>query len=172
MVERSSNLADVLNKFFQPKAKGQSQQEPSVTDLAENPQTGAMVPSLSDAVVAYGLPRSLEGLRQKAGIDITAGSNAIQAIRQTVEQQLNVAHKEVVLTLAQADPTRLHIQTLKSEVQRQMEADSDFTNQLTALVEEIHTLFPALQVALQESQQGVDETLIADADRLARQLFV
>lgn len=167
MAERRANLADTLGKYFQPKSRGQSK-----SLSTEDSQAVDMTTALVDAIVVYVLPRSLEGLRQKAGnVEITATGESIQAIRQTVEQKLKAGHREVLLTLAQADPIELHIQTLRLEVERQIAADPDFATHLATLVNAVHTAVPALQVALHESQVVADEKLIADADRQLRQLF-
>jgi hypothetical protein len=168
MSESLSKLANALGIYFQPKRPTQSVAivEPMVTEPMA-------VPTVVDEIVTYVLPRSLDAVCQKANAQPTAACNtAIQALRQTVQAKLSETHTEVALTLAQSDPTSVHQQVLKAELQRQMEMDASFADRLQALLQQVHEATPALKTALHALHMAPAPTLVAEAERLANQLLV
>jgi hypothetical protein len=159
-------IANMFDRYFPTRVRTQSAN-------ASHPESnGGAMAEVIDAVVAYILPRPFEQLCQKVDSEAIARCQTdIQTLRQTVQDQLKRTHTDVVLTLAQSDPTNLHLQVLKSSLLRHIKADTQFGDRLVALVDQIHTTAPSLQQAMQ-AQSGLSQptaTLVAEADRLSQQ---
>ncbi len=102
---------------------------------------------IAGAITSLILPKAVEKVGEKLGEATLEKSGAIiQAARQSVQNKLEQVNSSGLLKRAEKNPTKHNIQVLEAEIIGQMEDDSEFAEQLQALVNQVQAQSSSLQM--------------------------
>ena len=108
---------------------------------------------LANVVTTIVLPKVLEKAGEAIGERlgkraIEKSEEAIQLVRETVQNKLQATGTAGLLKRAEEKPTEQNLQVLEGELISQMEDDREFAAQLQELIQQIQSQAPSIQVVL------------------------
>ncbi|MGC1248732.1 MAG: hypothetical protein WA865_21170 [Spirulinaceae cyanobacterium] len=102
---------------------------------------------IAGAITSLILPKAVEKVGEKLGEATLEKSGAIiKAARKSIQNKLEQVNSSGLLKRAEKNPTKHNIQVLEAEIIGQMEDDSEFAEQLQALVNQVQAQSSSLQM--------------------------
>ena len=102
---------------------------------------------IAGAITSLILPKAVEKVGEKLGEATLEKSGAIiKAARKSIQNKLEQVNSSGLLKRAEKNPTKHNIKVLEAEIIGQMEDDSEFAEQLQALVNQVQAQSSSFQM--------------------------